>query len=65
MRTVYYSFVRMLLASLLSIQLVLSGAAETSRQGTAARAGMTDSHEGMTIDVDPWTQPSRYKEKFP
>src|SRR5499427_10969761 len=65
MQTVYYSFVAMLLASLLSIQLVLSGAAETSRQGTATRAGMTDAHEGMTIGVDPWTQPSQYKEKFP
>ena len=65
MQTVYYSFVRMLLASLLSIQLVLSGAARTSRQGTARRAGTTDSHEGMTISVDPWTQPSQYKEKFP
>lgn len=32
---------------------------------TAARAGARDSHEGMTILVDPWTTASRYKERFP
>jgi hypothetical protein len=32
---------------------------------TAARAGARDSHEGMTILVDPWTAASRYKERFP
>jgi hypothetical protein len=25
----------------------------------------TDTHEGMTVSVDPWTTASRYKEKFP
>jgi len=65
MQTVYYSLVRMLLVSLLSFQLMIPGAERTSRQGTATRAGITDSHEGMTIGVDPWTQPSQYKEKFP
>jgi hypothetical protein len=29
------------------------------------RASITDSHEGMTVGVEPWTQPSRYKQKFP
>jgi hypothetical protein len=28
-------------------------------------ASIVDSHEGLTIGVDPWTQSSRYKEKFP
>jgi hypothetical protein len=32
---------------------------------TAARAGARDSHEGMTVLVDPWTTASRYKERFP
>jgi hypothetical protein len=29
------------------------------------RAAALDSHEGLTIGVDPWTVSSRYKEKFP
>ena len=28
------------------------------------RTSIVESHEGMTIGVDPWTQSSRYKEKF-
>ncbi|MGB7514080.1 MAG: hypothetical protein WBQ61_27865 [Candidatus Acidiferrum sp.] len=28
-------------------------------------AVVTDSHEGITIGIDPWTQESRYKQKFP
>jgi hypothetical protein len=31
----------------------------------AARPAVSDSHEGMTIGIEPWTQASRYKEKFP
>jgi hypothetical protein len=31
----------------------------------APRAGARDSHEGMTILVEPWTTASRYKERFP
>ena len=30
-----------------------------------ARASNADTHEGVTISVDPWTSPSRYKGKFP
>ena len=29
------------------------------------RPSITDAHEGVTIGVEPWTQASRYKEKFP
>jgi len=29
------------------------------------RTSILESHEGLTIGVDPWTQASRYKEKFP
>jgi hypothetical protein len=28
------------------------------------RSAISDSHEGMTVGVDPWTTASRYKEKF-
>jgi hypothetical protein len=31
----------------------------------AMREKITDSHEGVTIGLDPWTQASEYKEKFP
>ena len=65
MQTVYYSFMRIFLPSLLCFELVFSGTAQTSPQSTTPRVGITDSHEGMTIGVDPWTQPSQYKEKFP
>jgi len=56
---------RIFLASLLSLQAAFGGSAQNTQQGSGTRAGVTDSHEGMTIDVDPWTQPSQYKEKFP
>jgi hypothetical protein len=32
---------------------------------TSLLATAVDSHEGLTIGVDPWTVASRYKEKFP
>ena len=32
---------------------------------TAMRGAYVDSHEGVTIGVDPWTSASRYKGKFP
>lgn len=31
----------------------------------AMRPAAVDSHEGLTIGVDPWTASARYKEKFP
>ena len=35
-----------------------------AQQPATMRTSILESHEGMTIGVDPWTQPSRYKEKF-
>lgn len=34
-------------------------------QGDSLRTSIVDAHEGITIGVDPWTQASRYKTKFP
>jgi hypothetical protein len=34
-------------------------------QSAPVRVAASDSHEGVKIDVDPWTSPSRYKGKFP
>jgi hypothetical protein len=36
-----------------------------AQQATGMHATMEESHEGVTISVDPWTTASRYKEKFP
>ena len=65
MQTVYYSLMRIFLASLLSLQLAFLGIAHIAQQATAMGTAIADSHEGMTITVEPWTQPSQYREKFP
>ena len=39
--------------------------ASSSKPSTPMHAAVKDSHEGVTIGIDPWTQESRYKEKFP
>lgn len=65
MQTVYYSLMRIFLASLLSLQLLLFSLAQASQQTPAMRAAAQDSHEGITVGVDPWTQSNQYKEKFP
>lgn len=36
-----------------------------AQQPTSLRAASLESHEGMTISAQPWTEPSLYKEKFP
>jgi len=37
----------------------------SGQQGERLRTSIVDAHEGITIGVDPWTQASRYKTKFP
>ena len=50
---------------------VLAGLGLASRpvaqgqQAESLRTSIVDAHEGVTIGVDPWTQASRYKSKFP
>jgi hypothetical protein len=57
---------RNLLASLVLLGLAGSLQAQKSGSDSAGqRASIVDSHEGMTIGVDPWTSPSQYKQKFP
>ena len=72
MQTVYYSLMRNFLAFLLIAIATTSLPAQTSESTqTPAKApaalhpAITDSHEGVTIGVEPWTTASRYKEKFP
>ena len=35
------------------------------QQAERLRTSIVDAHEGITIGVDPWTQASQYKNKFP
>jgi len=72
MQTVYYSLMRNLLACVLFALAVTSVPAQDSGSAAAPartlapiRAAIRDSHEGVTIGIEPWTQASRYKEKFP
>jgi hypothetical protein len=66
MQTVYYNFMRTHLALLLCIAIVADLSGQSSSKTSAPmRPSATDSHEGVTIGIDPWTQASRYKEKFP
>ena len=60
---------RNLLAALLATALGLSVAAQNPSpepaKPTPLNASFTDTHEGMTIGVEPWTQAIAYKQKFP
>jgi hypothetical protein len=37
----------------------------TAQQLSPTRGAATESHEGVTISVEPWTHASNYKDKFP
>jgi ABC-type transport system substrate-binding protein len=66
MQTVYYSLMRILLACLVLAGTAFALPAQTTSSAPAAQHNsISDSHEGVTISVDPWTTASRYKEKFP
>jgi hypothetical protein len=63
---------RLILASLLSVLAAASLLAQTkgethtsTKPAESSRVGIVDSHEGVTIGIEPWTTASRYKEKFP
>jgi len=72
MQSVYYSLMRNFLACLLIAFAAGSLSAQTSdssqtetKAASASRAVASDSHEGVTIAVTPWTQESQYKQNFP
>jgi hypothetical protein len=66
MQTVYYSLMKKLLAVVVVVVLgILLGRVAAGQQGKPLRTSILDAHEGVTIGVEPWTQASRYKEKFP
>jgi len=70
MQTVYYKLMLLRAAVLLFAAAALVCAQDhevthSAAKPDAARSAVSDSHEGMTIGIEPWTQASRYKEKFP
>jgi hypothetical protein len=66
MQTVYYSLMQNLLAFLLLAAAAICLPAQNNGKGSdPTHASIVDSHEGVTIGVEPWTQASRYKDKFP
>jgi hypothetical protein len=65
MQTVYYNRMRNVPASLVLVWAMGSTNLASGQQQAAMRTAIVESHEGMTIGVDPWTQSSRYREKFP
>ena len=66
MQTVYYSLMRKLLAVVVVMFLgILLGQVAAGQQSRPLRTSILDAHEGVTIGVEPWTQASRYKDKFP
>src|SRR5208337_3994855 len=66
MQTVYYIFMRKLSPSvLLPLMAVCLVPALAQQQAAPSPAPIQDSHEKMTIGIDPWTVASRYKERFP
>ena len=66
MRKIYYNPMRRLpLAIPLLALLVAPAVTAAAQQPTSLKAASLESHEGMTISAQPWTDPSKYKEKFP
>jgi hypothetical protein len=66
MRKVYYNPMRkltLILPALAAFQLVAQGGAP--QQHSSLKTSSLESHEGMTITAQPWTDPALYKAKFP
>lgn len=65
MRKVYYNLPRKL-ALFLAIFLTphLAAGQATAQQQAPLKTSALESHEGLTISAQPWTNPALYKEKF-
>jgi hypothetical protein len=60
---VYYSLMRNPAIALLF--LVLCALSASAQQQAALKTAALESHEGLTVSAQPWTDAARYKEKFP
>lgn len=72
MQTVYYSPMRNALASVLFVCSAASLSAQNNnpiqdqpKPDSSVHEIAKDTHEGVTIGIDPWTEGSRYKKQFP
>jgi hypothetical protein len=66
MQTVYYSLMKKLLAVVVVTFLgILFWRVALGQESKPLRTSILDAHEGVAIGVEPWTQASRYKERFP
>jgi hypothetical protein len=65
MRKVYYSPMRIPAAALPFLLVLLLAATLASAQQAPLKASSLESHEGLTISAQPWTDPALYKDKFP
>jgi hypothetical protein len=72
MQTVYYNLMRNLVALVVLAAVSMSAGAQSpsnpsqdTPKTTPMKAQFMDTHEGMTIGVEPWTQAIAYKQKFP
>lgn len=54
-----------LLAVVVVVWGILLGRVSAGQEVRPLQTSILDSHEGVTIGVEPWTQASRYKAKFP
>ncbi|PYU00340.1 MAG: hypothetical protein DMG38_07645 [Acidobacteria bacterium] len=65
MTKVYYNPARRLTPFLLVLPVLHAGSGRTAAQQEASlKTSALESHEGMTISAQPWTNPALYKEKF-
>ena len=65
MTKVYYNPARRLTPFLLVLPVLHAGTGRTAAQQEASlKTSALESHEGMTISAQPWTNPALYKEKF-
>jgi hypothetical protein len=65
MRKVYYSPMRNPAVALPFLLMLLMAATMGSAQRAPLKTSALESHEGLTISAQPWTDAALYKEKFP
>ncbi len=65
MQTVYYSLMKKLLAVVVVVLGILFWRVALGQESKPLKTSILDAHEGVAIGVEPWTQASRYKERFP
>jgi hypothetical protein len=61
----YYNLIRNAAIAVPVLAMSTLGTTVTAAQQTALRTASLESHEGLTISALPWTDPAKYKEKFP